>query len=105
MALGGGVGGQGGNLSYKFCSFLKANLEIIVFLKHCERKSECLFGPGKLLRSSVNREWFKCGVNPSELAGCRDAAVFPSLRRPAYQFLKLNKKIFFFKYVKFRQNL
>lgn len=45
-----------GSLSYKFCSFLKANLEIILFLKHCERKSECPFSPAKLLRSSVNRE-------------------------------------------------
>lgn len=44
------------DLSLKFCSFLKANLEIILFLKHCERKSEYPLSHRKLLRSSVHRE-------------------------------------------------
>lgn len=29
-------------IRFKFCSFSKPNLEIILFLKHCERKSEYL---------------------------------------------------------------
>lgn len=37
---------RGWGMRFNFSSFLKANLEIILFLKHCERKSENPFSRG-----------------------------------------------------------